>query len=83
MALSSIRQELLAQLKGQELYVPDLRLMFKHWPMEINHEIEGIRASVPRRILRWAPSPTISHMTQRSLLMRFPVSLSLPKNRSY
>lgn len=71
MALSSTRQELLAQLKGQELYVPDLRLMFKHWPMEINHEIEGIRASVPRRILRWASSPVVSHMTQRSLLMRF------------
>jgi hypothetical protein len=52
MALSGVRQELLAQLKGQELHVPDLRLIFEHWPIDINPKIEGIRASVPARILR-------------------------------
>lgn len=52
MAFSGARQELFAQLKVQELYVPDLRLMFEHWPTDISLEIEGIRASVPRRILR-------------------------------
>ncbi|KAF3804594.1 hypothetical protein GCG54_00012081 [Colletotrichum gloeosporioides] len=45
-----IRQELLEQLRGQELRIPDLRLMFKHWPMDINSQLKSIRASVPNRI---------------------------------
>ncbi|KAF4876890.1 Presilphiperfolan-8-beta-ol synthase [Colletotrichum siamense] len=45
-----VRQELLEQLRGQELRIPDLRLMFKHWPMDINTQLESIRASVPNRI---------------------------------
>ncbi|KAF5516045.1 Presilphiperfolan-8-beta-ol synthase [Colletotrichum siamense] len=45
-----VRQELLEQLRGQELRIPDLRRMFKHWPMDINTQLESIRASVPNRI---------------------------------
>lgn len=53
MALSRARSDLLAQLQGQELHVPDLRLILNHWPIDINPQIEAVRASVPRRLLRW------------------------------
>ncbi|KAF5528452.1 Presilphiperfolan-8-beta-ol synthase [Colletotrichum aenigma] len=58
-----VRQELLEQLRGQELRVPDLRLMFRHWPMNINTQLESIRASVPNRI----SSLTESDQKQRLL----------------
>ncbi|KAF4831147.1 Pristinol synthase [Colletotrichum tropicale] len=45
-----VRQELLEQLRGQELRIPDLGIMFKHWPMDVNIQLESIRASVPNRI---------------------------------
>ncbi|KAF4808338.1 Presilphiperfolan-8-beta-ol synthase [Colletotrichum siamense] len=51
-----VRQELLEQLKGQELRIPDLGLMFKYWPMDVNPKLESIRASVPNRISSLAES---------------------------
>ncbi|KAK2758475.1 terpene synthase metal-binding domain protein [Colletotrichum kahawae] len=58
-----VRQELLEHLRGQELRIPDLRLMFKHWPMDVNPKLESIRASVPNRIL------TLTESAQKQRLL--------------
>ena len=53
MPLSATRQDLLTQLKGQCLEIPDLSLVFKHWPLDISPSLEEMRALVPSRIDRY------------------------------
>lgn len=50
MACVDVRRDLLHQLKGQGLHLPDLRLLFKHWPTNVNPNLEGLRALAPGRI---------------------------------
>ncbi|KAJ0131859.1 hypothetical protein CTA2_2770 [Colletotrichum tanaceti] len=50
MACVDVRRNLLHQLKGQGLHVPDLRLLFQHWPSNVNPNLEELRALAPGRI---------------------------------
>lgn len=46
------RQRLLESLRGQELHVPDLQPLFKHWPQSVNPNLDRLRKDVDERLKR-------------------------------
>lgn len=81
MTQSGTRQELLAKLQGQEFHFPELRLMFKHWPMDINPAIEEIRALVPKRLFRCAIY-YFTRLRDDCMILTYAILVSLNLRRS-
>ena len=47
---NSPQQQLLDLLRGQSLVIPDLQLLFNHWPQAIHPELGRLRKDVDRRL---------------------------------
>ncbi|KAK1690063.1 hypothetical protein BDP55DRAFT_628587 [Colletotrichum godetiae] len=50
MACPDVRQTLIQQLKGQDLHILDLGLLFKQWPKDVSPCLEGLRTLTAERI---------------------------------
>ena len=44
------RQQLLKLLRGQSLVIPDLEILFDHWPQSVNPEENRLRDDVDRKL---------------------------------
>lgn len=53
MACPDVRQTLIQQLKGQDLHILDLSLLFKRWPKDVSPCLEGLRTLTAERIARY------------------------------
>lgn len=53
MACLDVRQTLIQQLKGQDLRIPDLSLLFKQWPKDASPYLESLRILSGERIARY------------------------------
>ncbi|KAF2733669.1 terpenoid synthase [Polyplosphaeria fusca] len=49
--LCASRQRLLESLKGQHLHIPDLRVLFEHWPQAVSPHLEQLKLDVPEKLL--------------------------------
>ena len=56
MAGLEVRQDLVGELRGQTVHVPDLHDILPDWPHAINPEIERLRRDVEARLDR-SPIP--------------------------
>ncbi|KAF2121055.1 isoprenoid synthase domain-containing protein [Lophiotrema nucula] len=54
--LCTSRQQLLDSLRGQNLHIPDLRVIFQHWPQAVSPHLEGLKLDVPDRLLNLTSS---------------------------
>jgi hypothetical protein len=50
--LCASRQRLLASLHGQSLDIPDLRVIFQHWPEAASSHLEVLELDASERLLR-------------------------------
>ena len=48
--LGSSRQRILESLRGETFVVPDLQILFHHWPQRVNPEEKRLRDDVNRRL---------------------------------
>ncbi|KAL9078210.1 MAG: hypothetical protein Q9157_002863 [Trypethelium eluteriae] len=53
--VSISRRLLLDSLKGQRIHIPDLHVLFQHWPISINKELERLRFDVDRKLQDFLP----------------------------
>lgn len=53
MACLDVRQTLIQQLKGQDLRIPDLSILFERWPKDVSPCLEGLRTLSGERIARY------------------------------
>ena len=44
------RQQLLMSLRGHTLKIPNLQVLFNHWPQHVNPELDRLRADVDERL---------------------------------
>jgi hypothetical protein len=56
-ALCPPRQRLLDSLRGQHLHIPDLRVLFEHWPQAVSPYLDQLKLDVPERLLECEPLP--------------------------
>ncbi|KAG7038968.1 alcohol dehydrogenase [Colletotrichum scovillei] len=57
MACLDVRQTLIQQLKGQDLRIPDLSLLFKPWPKDASPCLEGLRTLSGERVASFTELP--------------------------
>ncbi|KAK0379815.1 hypothetical protein CMEL01_11421 [Colletotrichum melonis] len=57
MACLSVRQTLIQQLRGQDLRIPDLSLLFRQWPKDASLCLEGLRTLSGERIASFTELP--------------------------
>ncbi|EXF74184.1 hypothetical protein CFIO01_07834 [Colletotrichum fioriniae PJ7] len=57
MACLDVRQTLIHQLKGQDLRIPDLSILFERWPKDVSPCLEGLRTLSGERIASFAELP--------------------------
>lgn len=50
--LCTSRQRLHTSLRGQNLDIPDLRVIFQHWPEVVSSHLEGLELDASERLLR-------------------------------
>ena len=48
------RIPLLKSLKGRRLYIPDIQVLFSHWPQHINPELELLREDIDKKLQKYA-----------------------------
>ncbi|KAF2871389.1 isoprenoid synthase domain-containing protein [Massariosphaeria phaeospora] len=49
--LCASRQQLLSSLKGQQLHIPDLRVIFQHWPQAVSPVLDGLKLDLPEKMM--------------------------------
>ncbi|KAI3550444.1 hypothetical protein CABS01_13506 [Colletotrichum abscissum] len=57
MACLGVRQTLIQQLRGKDLRIPDLSLLFKQWPKDTSPCLEGLRTLSGERIASFTELP--------------------------
>lgn len=54
--IQSPKKELLKNLQGQKLEIPDLHDLFRDWPQRIHPEVERLRSAITESHERFVPS---------------------------
>lgn len=64
--LGNSRQQLLKSLQGQSLVIPDLEILFDHWPQNVNPEENRLRDDVDRKLEK-CKHPEFCHSLRRGM----------------
>lgn len=52
LGLGSPRQRLVRSLRGKTFIIPDLELIFHHWPYGVNPEVEHLQKELDQRMVQ-------------------------------